>query len=77
MTWKIEPLTGKYYGTQISNEDTGETVKVWFGFVGNYKPSEREISQGWHPDMGYDHVELQRSYDAAAIICKALNEGLK
>lgn len=82
--WTIEPLKGKYYGTKIVNNETDEVIEVWLGFIGNYTASEREKEQGWGQpdedgfvDIYYDHVELQRSYDAAIIICEALNERLK
>ena len=76
-TWQIEPLKGKYYGTKIRNIETDELIEVWLNMEYDYKPSSREIADGWQPDWGYDHVELQRSYEAAKIICAALNESLK
>lgn len=77
MNWTIEPLKGKYYGTKIRNTKTDELIEVWLGFEGDYKPSSRELSNGWQPDYGYDHVELERSFEAAKIICEALNSKLK
>ena len=73
MTWKIKPLKGKYYGTIVENTETGEEINIWLGFVGDYRASEREIQEGWEAGDGYDHVELQRSYVAAVLICDVLN----
>ena len=75
MTWKLEPLKGKYYGTKVWNDETDELIEVWLSSV--LKASEREIEDGWEEEHGYDHVESQRSYEAAMIICEALNEKLK
>ena len=71
--WKIEPLEGKYYGTQIVNEQ-GSVIKVWLGeFNEGYRASDRELANGWEPDWGYDHVELQEDYEIALEIVRALN----
>lgn len=75
MTWKLEPLKGKYYGTRVINDWTGELIIVWLDL--EYKVSDRELEKGWQEDQGFDHVESQRSYEAAMIICEALNEKLK
>lgn len=78
MIWKIKPLDGKYYGTKIENERTGELIEIWLPLgIGGYRASNREIEEGWCPDHGFDHTETQRTYDAAYIICNALNEKLK
>lgn len=76
MSWIIKPLDGKYYGTVVENTETGEELNVWMDFVGDYTASSREKAKGWGKDGDkyYDHVELQRSYDIAEVICKALNQ---
>lgn len=77
MTWKLEPLKGKYYGTRVINDWTGELIIIWLDLEDYGKVSIREIEDGWEEEHGYDHVESQRSYEAAMIICEALNEKLK
>ncbi len=72
--WILKPLQGKYYGTIVSNTETGDRIEVWLSMQGNYKPSEREIDNGWVEEYGYDHVEIQSSYEAAKKIVKALND---
>lgn len=75
MIWQIKPLIGKYYGTVVKNTETGEEINIWLNFIGSYRVSDREIKNGWETGDGYDHVELQRSYEAAVLICDALNKG--
>ena len=77
MTWKLEPLQGKYYGTRIVNDWTDDDIVIWLAFQEDCKVSDRELERGWDAQHGYDHVESQRSYEAAMIICEALNEKLK
>lgn len=71
--WAVLPLEGKYYGTICEDLDTGDRIVVWLELHGNYTASKREIEAGWEPDHGYNHVELQASYDAAMCIVRALN----
>jgi hypothetical protein len=70
MKWNIEPLTGKYYGTRISN-DAGDLIVVWTN--GSCPVSERELEEGWEEEHGYDHVESQKDYEYAIAIRDALN----
>jgi hypothetical protein len=68
--WTIKPLKGKYYGTLVT--DGEEYVVVWTGYTG--KVSEREIEAGWTDDCGFDHIESDRDYKIACVICDALNK---
>ena len=68
--WYIKPLNGKYYGTEITDGDN--VIEVWTGYTG--KVSEREIEEGWTDDYGFDHVESDRDYKIACVICDALNK---
>jgi hypothetical protein len=73
--WTIKPLQGKYYGTIVENKRTGDEIVVWLSMgINKCRASDREYEEGWHEDCGYDHVELQHSYEAALKIMKALNE---
>ena len=76
--WVLAPLKGKYYGTKIFNEETGDVIEVWLSFktYTQDEVSEREKELGWGEDgeYYYDHVESQYSYEAALKIVKALNE---
>lgn len=77
MTWFIEPLEGKYYGTRIVHEPTGNLIKVWLpvDHVQDYRVSDRELEKGWDPEeCTYDHTEMQHTYEAACIIMNALNK---
>ena len=67
--WEIEPLQGKYYGTRILL-DSG-VIEVWTGGSRPQKPSEREIADGWTPDVGMDHVESEEDYANACLISSA------
>jgi hypothetical protein len=68
--WFIEPLKGKYYGTEITNGS--DVIKVWTGYTG--KVSQRELDEGWNEEYGFDHVESDKDYKLACIICEALNK---
>ncbi|MNQ24624.1 hypothetical protein D3C85_378240 [compost metagenome] len=72
--WKVAELGGKYYGTVVEYDGEG-AFKIW---KPDYflKPfaSEREISAGWLPEDGYDHVEDQQSYKLACFLVEALNK---
>jgi len=67
--WEIEPLQGKYYGTRILL-DSG-VIEVWTDGSRPQKPSEREIADGWTPDVGMDHVESEEDYANACLISAA------
>lgn len=71
--WYLKPLEGKYYSTDIESEDG--LIQV-HGFITDdpYRSSDRELEEGWTEDMGYDHVELQSTYETALKIVKALND---
>lgn len=70
----IKPLRNKYYGTVVQLNN-GDTIDVWLGpNTECYRASEREIANGWTPDMGFDHVETEESYKVAKIICDALTK---
>lgn len=71
--WILGKLQGKYYGTRVINTETGDIIEVWLSMQQDYKASEREIEAGWTEEHGYDHVELQSSYEAAKKIVDALN----
>ena len=72
--WVLKPLEGKYYGTKIVNWETGDEIEVWLTMgMGDYRASDRELENGWDSECGYDHVELQSSYEAAKKIVDALN----
>lgn len=68
--WYVEDLDGKYYGTTVTNGE--QLIKIWTGYTG--KVSEREIAEGWTDDYGFDHVESDRDYKIACILCNALNK---
>jgi hypothetical protein len=68
--WFIEPLEGKYYGTKVSNGS--DLIEVWTGYTG--KVSQRELDGGWTEEYGFDHVESDKDYKLAYIICEALNK---
>lgn len=68
--WYVKPLKGKYYGTRITNGE--HLIEVWTGHTG--RVSEREIAEGWTDEYGFDHVESDRDYKIACIICDALNK---
>jgi hypothetical protein len=68
--WCIEPLDGKYYGTKITKGRN--CIEVWTGYTG--KVSQRELDDGWDEEYGFDHVESDRDYKLACIICEALNK---
>lgn len=68
--WIIQPLNGKYYGTLVS--DGVKSLVIWTGYTG--KVSEREIAEGWTDDYGFDHVESDRDYKIACVICDVLNK---
>ena len=68
--WSIKPLEGKYYGTKISNGK--DQITVWTSF--STPVSSREIEEGWDEDYGYDHVESEKDYRMALVICSALNK---
>jgi hypothetical protein len=73
--WTIRPLQGKYYGTIVENKKTGDQIIVCLSMrINKYRASDREYEEGWNEEWGYDHVELQHSYEAALKIMKALNE---
>lgn len=44
---KLEPLSGKYYGTEVTITNTelqiDSTFRVWINQIGNYKLSKREL----------------------------------
>ena len=67
--WEIEPLQGKYYGTRILL-DSG-VIEVWTDGSRPPKPSEREIADGWTPDVGMNHVESEEDYANARLIAAA------
>lgn len=71
MTWKIKPLSGKYYGTEIEN-DNGDRICIWTSFSTHV--SVRELEKGWDEDCGYDHYESQKDYEYALVICDVLNK---
>jgi hypothetical protein len=72
--WFIEPLDGKYYGTRVTNGDN--VIVVWTGYIG--KVSQRELDEGWTEEYGFDHVESDKDYNIACVICEALNsKGIK
>lgn len=68
--WYVEPLKGKYYGTRVTNGE--QLIVVWTGYTG--KVSEREIEEGWTEEYGFDHVESDRDYKIACVICDALKK---
>jgi hypothetical protein len=68
--WFIEPLEGKYYGTKVRNGR--DLIEVWTGYTG--KVSQRELDDGWTEEYGFDHVESDKDYKLACIICEALNK---
>lgn len=71
---KLLPLKGKYYGTKIELK-SGDIIEVWVGHQKkNYKPSPREIENGWTSDIGFDHVETEDDYNIAVAIIKTLDE---
>lgn len=69
--WSVEDLSGKYYGTRVVS-DNGGVIVVWTGFD-NSGASIRERNDGWEEGDGYDHIESQRDFEIATIICDALN----
>lgn len=81
VTWSVQPLDGKYYGTIIESSD-GEEIKIWHST--GYTPSTRQLAEwgltNWDApteedlDMLSDsHWESQYSYDRACKIVAALN----
>lgn len=70
--WCVEPLNGKYYGTRVT--DGKRLIEVWTGYTG--KVSQRELDEGWTEDYGFDHVESDKDYQIALVICEALNKEL-
>jgi hypothetical protein len=68
--WAVLPLEGKYYGTKVQ---VGEnTIEVWTPDHFNFKPSERQIAEGYDPKTdGHDHVEDERSLANASLIAAA------
>jgi hypothetical protein len=71
MTWKIKPLSGKYYGTEIEG-DNGDSICIWTPF--STPVSTRELEGGWDEEYGIDHCESQKDYEYALVICEALNK---
>ena len=76
---KIEPLTGKYYGTRITL-DNGEGITVWV--MGDYKPSKRQLDslnmtyeEAKEDDYFCDsHFETEASYKIALAIVEAIEK---
>lgn len=73
--WSIEPLKGKYYGTEITDADGEFVCSIWREGL---PPSEREIAQGgdmsWPDDWEYDnHSESAASYAVAQLLVEAAN----
>lgn len=68
--WFIEPLSGKYYGTNVT--DGKRVVQVWNGYTGEV--SQRELDEGWTEECGFDHVESAQDYKMALAICDVLNK---
>lgn len=85
MKAELLPLKGKYYGTivEITDEETGyqEEVRVWY--MGNYKPSHRELDDWAKSWSGRDgdpweacdsHFESEQGLEIAERLVKAINE---
>ena len=68
--WRIRPLRGKYYGTEIEVGDGLITVWTPNHYASPFA-SEREIAQGWEPEHGHDHVEDVQSYANAQLVAAA------
>ena len=68
--WRVLPLSGKYYGTQV---DVGlGVITVWTpDHYADPFASKREIADGWTQDIGHDHVEDAASYSIASLIAAA------
>ncbi len=81
--WKVRPLIGKYYGTEVEIGEWHNGVHAVYGLVnvwtGGSKPSIREISGGWTEDCGMDHVETEEDFANARLIAAApeMYEALK
>lgn len=71
--WYLKPLNGKYYCTEIESEK-GLIQVHGFMVDDSYRPSDRELEDGWVKETGYDHVELQSTYETALKIMEALNK---
>ncbi len=68
--WRVIPLNGKYYGTEVGIGDRG-IVNVWLPLGSNYTASVREVARGWDLSDGFDHTETQESYETACLIAAA------
>lgn len=86
MTWKIEPLKDKYYGTYITSDLGLGSIKIW-GVNTLSKPSIRELKRiGSDPDWDVNnsqdiseymcdgHYEDAGDYEIALKICEMLNK---
>ena len=75
---ELKPLRCKYYNTYIvvhMTDAEGYPTEVFIElYGGNYKPSEREMSSGWEPDHGMDHVESEYTYMITKKIMEALQK---
>ena len=69
--WKVLPLRGKYYGTEIAIGRNGGKIVVWTCDEGETRPSFRELAEGWDEDYGFDHVETAECCANAHLIAAA------
>lgn len=68
--WRVLPLDGKYYGTQVEVGDGLITVWTPNHYACPFA-SSREIALGWQPEDGHDHIEDVQSYANACLIAAA------
>jgi len=80
----LEPLDGKYYGTEVSivhtdedpNEFQGGTIQIWV--MGNHEPSRREL-EGYPDEYGFEfeicdtHYETETGLEIAELLVEAVN----
>jgi len=73
--WKVCPLEGKYYGTEVHLGDGLPTFTVWTGCQGSdYDASVREKERGWdRKEDGFDHVETAKDYATALLMVQVRN----
>lgn len=76
MTWRILPLSGKYYGTIIENSISYERIEIW----NNTPNSIDEVSERQYEEYGgdfegnFDHTESKRDFELAVVIMDILNK---
>ncbi len=73
--WTIEPLKGKYYGTEVSDANGDHVCSIWREGL---PPSEREIAfagdRTWPDDWEYDnHSESAASLAIARLLVETAN----